>query len=744
MVSDDSRPDVLPYLREGQVVKDGRIWEFVWNDFCRTDLIPPDLTKIDGYGDPNYRFKRTEEDAFMKGVDVNNPTKAQADFIIQEDDRNYRDGYWFFLRGKTLTYLTPWHYMILNYWMPKVETLDGRMEYRNRDRMVMLYCWNTYKFWKEYGVIYAKGRRLSATMFQHFLAYWFATLREMQNCGLSSTDEKLSRANFRKFLVIPLRKLPKWMRYTVEVTKDSISFTESHHILRKGGDSEALNSLIRLETSTEMGFDGDEMNMIGQDEIGKVVRFDITEWWSIQEKTMTNMGKKIGFAFLPSTSNKIEKGGKNYKKFFFDADLATTEGGLYHTTSNKLRNLFLPSFIGQPGYIDEDGEDIIEYPTDEQWAYMQKNGLDIRIGAKRKLEMDAEQKKKQRESLWMEERRQNPFTIYDVFSSMNPFCPFDINILSDLLAAVDAPEIQSRIKVGYFKALDKKNCRLPVWVEDPKGPVYRTWEPPESTIGKFGQKNGILIPLNHKLGILGDDPYAETEVKNKGSKQGVAGKLYFNEAYERANLMNIQMNGVQLQDYLPTPAMFLHFVNRHNDPKDPNWDFEQLALIAQYYSMPISAEKNRLQAFKQYMVERGLIGFLLRKYEILGLYPSKDNQEHGIFTGTNEETKSGFVSDGSEYHNAFLRGDSIWLKEFKYDIVQQAIRYPFKQAIQEDMNFNLIDRESGDGAMGRIMLSIAEFNINNYGDPKWYTQATPGEIRSANWKRAGFFYHKIA
>jgi hypothetical protein len=754
MENDGSRPDVVPYLREGQFIKDGRIVEFIWSDWCRTPPIPEDLTKIPGYGDPKSKFQRTPEPAFMKGVDPKAPTKSQADFIIQEDDRNYRDGYWFFIQGKYLTWITPWQYKILNYWRPKVQTKDGFPEYRNRDRLVMLYCWNCYKFWREYGVIYAKGRRLSATMFQHFLAYWFATLREEQNCGLSSTDEKLSRANFRKFLVIPIQKLPKWMRYTMEVTKDSISFTESHHIMRKGKESEALNSLIRLETSTEMGFDGDEMNMIGQDEIGKVIRFDITEWWSIQEKTMTNMGRKTGFAFLPSTSNKIEKGGKNYKKFFFDADLATTEEGKYLYTSNKLRNLFLPSYIGQPGFIGPYGEDIIDDPTDEQWEHMQANhrhledseGIPlVRMGAKRKLELDAEQKKKQRESLWMEERRQNPFTIYDVFSSLNPFCPFDVNILSDLLSAVDVPEVQGRIKAGYFKALDKKNCRLPVWVDDPKGPVFRTWEPPAHTIGKFGAKNNVLIPLNHKLGILGLDPYAKTEVKQEGSKQGASGKLYFNEAYERANIRHIEETGMTLPDYLPTPCFFLEFVNRQNDPQNPNWDFEQMALIAQYYSMPISLENNRSAAFEKYMIEHGLIGFMLKKFEILGFENKKENQEIGIFTGSSEQTKNGSIGDACEYHNSFLRGDSVYLKEFSYNIVEQPIRYPFKQAIQDDMNFNLIDREKSDGAMSRLMLSTAEYNINDYGNAKWYVQQQQdGQVRSKNWSREGFFYRRIA
>jgi len=742
MQSDESRPDVLPYLSEGQVVKDGRIWEYVWNDWCRTDLIPDDLTVLDGYNDPNYRFQRPKEPDFMKGVNVKNPTFQQGKYIAAEDDRCYKDGYWFFLRGK-LTWLTPWQYMIMCYWKPKAETKDGRLEYRNRDRLLMLYCWNTYKFWKEYGVIYAKGRRLSATMFQHFLAYWFATLKEEQRSGLSATDEKLSKQNFVKFLVNPIRKLPKWMGYTIIVTKDSITFSEPSHALRNGRESESLNSVIRLESSTLMGFDGDEMNFIGQDEIGKVTRFDISEWWDIQEKTMINMGKKIGFAFLPSTSNKIEKGGGNYKKFFFDADLATTEGGLYPTTSNKLRNFFLPSYIGQPGYVGPDGEDIIEAPTDEQYASMLENNPDAeRIGAKRKLERDAEQKKKQRETMWMEERRQNPFTIFDVFSSLNPFCPFEINILNDLLVAVEAPEVKDRIQAGYFKALDKQRCRLPVWIPDPKGPVFRTWEPPKETIGKFGEKDRRLIPLNHRLGIIGLDPYAKTEVKEEGSKQGAAGKLYFNEAYERANVRHIELNGCNFPDYIPTPAYFLHYVNRQNDPRDPNWDFEQMALIAQYYSMPIAVENNRSDAFEKYMLEYGLTGFLLRKFEILGLYPSKENQEVGVFTGSSEQSKDGNIGHAVMHHNSFLQGESVYLKEFTYHIADQPLRYPFKQAIQEDMDFNLIDREKSDGTMARMMLSLGEYNINDYGNVKWYAHQLQdgGSVKSQNWKRSGFFY----
>jgi hypothetical protein len=145
------------------------------------------------------------------------------------------------------------------------------------------------------------------------------------------------------------------------------------------------------------------------------------------------------------------------------------------------------------------------------------------------------------------------------------------------------------------------------------------------------------------------------------------------------------------------------------------------------------------------MIEHGLIGFMLKKFEILGFENKKENQEIGIFTGSSEQTKNGSIGDACEYHNSFLRGDSVYLKEFSYNIVEQPIRYPFKQAIQDDMNFNLIDREKSDGAMSRLMLSTAEYNINDYGNAKWYVQQQQdGQVRSKNWSREGFFYRRIA
>jgi len=132
----------------------------------------------------------------------------------------------------------------------------------------------------------------------------------------------------------------------------------------------------------------------------------------------------------------------------------------------------------------------------------------------------------------------------------------------------------------------------------------------------------------------------------------------------------------------------------------------------------------------------------MRKFEILGLYPSKENQEVGVFTGSSEQSKDGNIGHAVMHHNSFLQGESVYLKEFTYHIADQPLRYPFKQAIQEDMDFNLIDREKSDGTMARMMLSLGEYNINDYGNVKWYAHQLQdgGSVKSQNWKRSGFFY----
>jgi len=93
----------------------------------------------------------------------------------------------------------------------------------------------------------------------------------------------------------------------------------------------------------------------------------------------------------PQRRKREIRGGEEFRRFYEQANVETRQNGKYPTTTNKLVSLFLPAYMGLPGWTDAYGNDIVEYPDEEQWAWMQRHGHDERIGSKDKLLRDRQQ-----------------------------------------------------------------------------------------------------------------------------------------------------------------------------------------------------------------------------------------------------------------------------------------------------------------------------------------------------------------
>jgi hypothetical protein len=147
-------------------------------------------------------------------------------------------------------------------------------------------------------------------------------------------------------------------------------------------------------------------------------------------------------------------------------------------------------------------------------------------------------------------------------------------------------------------------------------------------------------------------------------------------------------------------------------------DMEQLLMAAVYYSVPIVIENNASISVENFFSATGYGGFLLREAEILNeISPTQIQWEvTGIHTG-GEGQGSDVVRKGATYFNDFLRGDSIFLGEHTYDIVEEPIRYPFMNSINDNMMFDITDRTKSDATMSIIMAHFYEFNINEYSNP---------------------------
>jgi len=718
--------------------RDGRIWEFIWQMDCRTPPTPSDLTKIDGYGNPKAKFTRTEAPECMKHPtqildakgkptgQVVYETKEQQEFINQEVARCYFDGYWCFIRGQ-LTWIPYWYYFFLNYWRPPVDTEDGRLEYRDAQRVVLLYLWNVINFTKDMGLSYLKGRRNFATAIGHAIGFIEVTKGKDRKVGLSSSDFGLSEENYSEMFSEPVKLLPSWLTPIHENLKDRFVLREPRS--RQFGvqvESEALGGDVTLKALTKRGFDGRRIHFLFGDEGGKWKVVDIGKWLGKQIKTMMAMGKRIGFAWLPTTAEEIEEGGKEFRKLFEDSDVKTMKDGKFPQTLSKLRSLFRDSAHGWPGFVGPYGEDIIDYPDDEQWEHMLAQNPDAeRIGSDAYLTREVQQKVEAGD----EEgaallRREAPRKPGDAWSGLNGNCPFEVNILTGLKAVVEdiTPQwVSDRFLLrGEFYWMDQKEKTQVGWKDNPNGPIRRTnWIPPNC--GKFRYEKGSRHPLNTKLGIFGVDPYSKENPKHKGSDFAVKGKRSYNPAYEAQNKDYRRNNGNKnMPDYHPTPGRFFSFVFRSSAAAD----HEQAMMAALFYSMPFSIESNRAESFFNYLKMNNMDGFILREWQILGIkHPTKEQfHELGIFTGGDGQTSNPVIPTACVYFNDFLRGDQLYLGANTYDIVKEPERYPFVDDIQDNLEFDITDRGPYDSTMGDLMAEIADFNINDYSNPLHYIQ----------------------
>jgi hypothetical protein len=646
-------------------------------------------------------------------------TTQQKEFIFQEYDRCYESGYWLYIRG-VLTWLTPWQYMGLNYWRPALETEDGFMEYRNRQRKILHFCWNVFKNQKEFGVVYLKGRQEGLSTWAHLIMYWLASNKSNQIVGLSASDLALAESNFDELMAKPIENLPLWLLPTLRVNKGEILFREPKENISKNkmvkSMSGALNSKLELVALTPRGWDGKRLNGLFADEGGKWTRVNVNKWWSKQIPALRINGRKRGFAFFPSTNEEGDKGGLEFQKLFLQADVSTRGDGKYPHTTNQLISLFIDTAEGYPGWIDKYGNDIVDYPDDEQWQDMQENGHTERIGSRDYLVRYRQQLLESGDDeAYAEQLRQNPFNPTDAFNSMNEHCPFDVTILQNLKKNASARDVQDRIMRGYFSPIDPNDfSKGAKWNHSIKGPIARTWEPHPDFINVLKVSRGEYHPANLSLGAFGLDPYLKAIVKTKGSKMAFSGKLFFNEKYERDNWMYRMERGENKPDYFPTPAIFLHFCHR----SEMQQDLDQLLLAAIYYSMPIAAENNTLIATENYFKQKGFGGFLLNEADIeCSISPSeKMFMQKGVTTGA-ENQGNDVVRKGATYLNDFLRGNSLYLGQHTYEIQNTPLRYPFMDAIDDNMNFDIHNRTKSDTTMSQVMVHYYEFNKNDYSSP---------------------------
>jgi len=603
------------------------------------------------------------------------------DYINREFTRR-EEGYWF-INNKDAAYITGSHYMYLQH--TKIDV--GKPDFREANRLFFIF-WEACKADKRcYGMCYLKNRRSGFSFMSSAETVHQATITSDARFGILSksgsdakkmfTDKVVPISVNYPFFFKPIQDgmdRPKSeLAYRVpasKFTKKSITETSQRQIL------EGLDTTIDWKNTGDNSYDGEKLRLLVHDESGKWERPDnILNNWRVTKTTLRLGSKIIGKCMMGSTSNSLDKGGKNFKKLYYESDV--TKRNRNGQTSSGLYSLFIPMEWNYEGFINTYGFPVFETP--EQIV----QGIDneeIDIGVIQHWENEVEGLKNDQDSL-NELYRQFPRSEDHAFRDEAKQSLFNLSKIYEQIDYNNDLRNTSVITQGNFQWYNGIADTRVIFTPNKQGRFKISWIPSYNLQNRTIEKNGIKYPGNEHLGAFGCDSY---DISGTVDRRGSNGSLH--------GLTKFSMEDAPLDQF------FLEYIAR---PQTAEIFFEDVLMACVFYGMPILAENNKprlLYHFKR----RGYRGFSMNRpdkkfsklsvteKEIGGIPNSSEDikQAHAAAIESYIETKVGFLGEGY--------GDMY-----------------FQRTLEDWARFNINNRTAHDASISSG-LAIMACNKNRY------------------------------
>ena len=724
------------------------MYETVYGVECRTPAIPKDLTKVRNYGLPKkeqiYRkvhkelpdyMKVVEQELDSKGQPIRNLyTIQQLEYIDSELDKIYGKegnkediGEWIYIGGN-LTWICPWHYILLEYWhIAKANTTDKRAEYRDAQRRDILYYWHHFKYDPQcLGPVKMKNRQDLATTTAQVITFWFATRKPDQVCGQMADKDENTTTNFKELLLKPFKRLPDWLipLHTSSTTSEVLALSEppqrtsaNNRMVRV---SNALNSECNTRAASVKGYDSQRPDFLFVDEGGKQERFSIYTMLTNQKPFLQRGFVRSGYCAVFTTVNEMNKGGAEFQKFWKASN--PKEIGKNGQTKSGWKRIYRPSYDGLEGFIGRYGESIIDKPNNDQWEFIQsvpllgEDGTPIpreRIGAKEFLERNRADLINDETEYWTFVRNYS-FTEDECFTAQNVNCHFSLTTLNNQLRLIDSTETPIWVR-GNFRFTDMEKMIVVFEPDDKAGRFWISWIPPEKSLQNMVRDNGRgLEPLNKKMGVIGVDPFSKSGIE--GSMGAAVGKLFFDYHTEVANQKHKDANGGQdMPGYYPTYSVFLMY---HARPQSLTIFHEDILMACHFYGMQMAFESN-VDKIEGHFRSRGYDEFILSKGEMKKSLPTlQDYQQSGI------PMTADLKQHGVDCMEMFFSGDGPYLRGMNFKLDDDVRRYPFKALVQDNIDFKMANSQIFDLTMACIIAHVAEWALCDFSNPNFVSKTS--------------------
>ena len=591
-------------------------------------------------------------------------------FIEQEFERRL-NGVWFMNNGEE-TYITGAHYYYLNWCAIDI----GYPDYWDRDRRFFLIWDSVRNDNNSFGLIMPKHRRQGASWKAASIILHDITLSYNSNGGMLSKTGSDAKKLFDKVVYI-FRKLPYFFQPIIEGTdspKTVLSFKKPGERITKNNKqvkaSEALDSQIDWRNTKNNSYDGEKLKTFVSDEGGKWLEADCSRNWQIVKPALSQGRKIIGKAFLPSTVNEMEEGGKAFKDIWDDSDQGEKVLGTDRTISGLYR-YFIPAYDGFEGFIDEYGKSIIETPKSKIYD---KYGDEISVGSKEYLKKIRDGFKNDTNKL-AEHKRQFPWTPEEAFRVSTDDCLFDSERIYQQIDYIEGSGGKMVTKGNFVWSNGIKDTKV-VWRPDKKGKWSVVLLPDAQKTNSQTIKFGSKYPGNELEFVSGCDPF-DHDVTTDGRRSDAASYIFrkFN-AHEQDN------SHMFVSQYI------------HRPPKAEIF-FEDMLMQCIFYGCPILVENNKIGLI-QYFKRRGYEKYLMARPE----------STHTKFS--KKQTEVGIPATGLAVANALV--DSI--QSYVYDYVgineEGAIgRVFFYELLKDWLEFDVNNRTKYDASMASGFTLLA-------------------------------------
>jgi len=604
-----------------------------------------------------------------------------VDYIEEEFDRR-EQGYWFMNNGNP-TYITGTHYMYLQW--TKIDV--GNPDFREANRIFYIF-WEACKADKRsFGMCYLKIRRSGFSFMSSCEGVNQATITKDSRIGILSktgsdakkmfTDKVVPISNNYPFFFKPIQdgmdKPKTELAYRVPASK--ITKKNMHALADE--ELEGLDTTIDWKNTGDNSYDGEKLQLLLHDESGKWEKPDnILNNWRVT-KTCLRLGSKIiGKCMMGSTSNALDKGGRNFKALYEDS--MPSKRNANGQTKSGLYCLFVPMEWNFEGYIDRYGMPVFKTPIK---PIVGIDGEDIKIGAIDYWENEVNSLTQDPDAL-NEFYRQFPRSESHAFRDESKQSIFNLTKIYQQIDYNDSLITDHHLTRGSFSWKNGIKDTEVIWSPNNRGRFLVSWTPPPHLQNNIVTSRGMKKPGNEHIGSFGCDSYdISGVVVGKGSNGALHGLTKFS-----------------MED-APANEFFLEYIAR---PQTAEIFFEEVLMACIFYGMPILCENNKPRLLYHFK-NRGYRGFSLNRPDKTYNKLSKTERELGGIPNTSEDVKQSHASAIESYIEKYVGID--FNGEYR-DSGDMGTMY-FGKTLEDWAKFDISNRTKFDAAISSGLAIMA-------------------------------------